>query len=63
MHPYAASLTDSSGRVNSLSAYPAKLLVINDMVTLCQDTCPLDAANLAAAQAVQHAGLGDRSSS
>ena len=54
-------LTDSTGHATSLTAYPGKVLVINDMMTLCQETCPLDTANLvAAAQAVQHAGLGDR---
>jgi protein SCO1/2 len=38
-----------------------KIVVLSDMMTLCQESCPLDTANVvAAARAVQAAGLDDR---
>ncbi|MBS2964002.1 SCO family protein [Actinocrinis puniceicyclus] len=54
-------LEDSSGHPAALSSFKGKILVINDVMTLCQETCPLDTADLVqAARAVQKAGLGDR---
>jgi protein SCO1/2 len=39
--------------------FTGKVVVISDMMTLCQETCPLDTANVvAAARAVERAGLG-----
>jgi protein SCO1 len=55
------SLTDSTGKTASLASFRGKIVVINDAMTLCQETCPLDTANLVAtARAVDRAGLGDR---
>jgi protein SCO1/2 len=54
-------LVDSTGKPTSLAAFHGKVLVINDTMTLCQETCPLDTANLVAtARAVEKAGLGDK---
>lgn len=54
-------LVDSNGRATSLAAFKGKVLVINDTMTLCQETCPLDTANMVAtARAVEKAGLGDK---
>lgn len=54
-------LRDAAGRRTSLAAYRGKVLVINDAMTLCQETCPLDTANLVAtARRVDRAGLTDR---
>jgi cytochrome oxidase Cu insertion factor (SCO1/SenC/PrrC family) len=54
-------LIDSTGRQVSLASFHSRIIVINDLTTLCQETCPLDTANLvAAARAVDRAGLGDR---
>ncbi len=54
-------LVDSTGRRVSLASFRNRIIVINDVTTLCQETCPLDTANLvAAARAVDRAGLGDR---
>jgi protein SCO1 len=39
-------LTDSTGKRTSLAAFKGKVLVISDVMTLCQETCPLDTANL-----------------
>jgi cytochrome oxidase Cu insertion factor (SCO1/SenC/PrrC family) len=55
-----AALVSSSGRSVSLASLAGKVLVISDVMTLCQETCPLDTANVvAAARAVQKAGLAD----
>jgi protein SCO1/2 len=52
-------LVDSSGKPTSLAAHRGKVLVVSDIMTLCQETCPLDTANLVAvARAVAKAGLG-----
>lgn len=57
----AAVLRDSSGRRTSLGALRGKIVVLSDLLTLCQETCPLDTANVvAAARKVEAAGLGDR---
>ena len=57
----APVLVDSTGRSVSLASLSGRVLVVSDMMTLCQETCPLDTANVvAAAQAVERAGLGDK---
>jgi protein SCO1 len=54
-------LVDQSGAARTLGSFHGKVLVISDAMTLCQETCPLDSANLVAtARAVIAAGLGDR---
>jgi protein SCO1/2 len=54
-------LLDPSGRAEPLSAFKGKVIVVSDVMTLCQETCPLDTANLVqAARAVEKAGLGDQ---
>lgn len=54
-------LVDDHGRATSLAAFHGRIVVISDMMTLCQETCPLDTANVVAtARAVTAAGLGDR---
>ena len=56
-----ADLRSVSGRHFTLAALHGKVLVISDMMTLCQETCPLDTANVvAAARAVERAGLGNQ---
>lgn len=56
-----ATLVSSSGTRFDLAGLTGKVVVISDMMTLCQETCPLDTANVvAAARSVEHAGLGDR---
>ncbi|MET3808363.1 protein SCO1/2 [Nakamurella sp. UYEF19] len=53
-----ASLVSSSGQPVSLASFSGKIVVISDVMTLCQETCPLDTANVvAAARSVQKAGL------
>lgn len=57
----AAPLTDELGQAVKLSSFRGKILVISDMMTLCQETCPLDtAAIVAAARATERAGLGEK---
>jgi len=52
------TLVSSTGARFDLQQLAGKVVVISDMMTLCQETCPLDTANVvAAARAVQHAGL------
>lgn len=54
-------LVTSSGRRLDLASLAAKVVVVSDAMTLCQETCPLDTANVvAAANAVERAGLGSR---
>lgn len=54
-------LEDAAGRHTSLAKYAGKILVVNDAMTLCQETCPLDTANLVAtARRADKAGLADR---
>lgn len=65
-HPLPASietlpLVDSAGHPTDLAAYRGKVVVLSDMMTLCQESCPLDTANIVAtARQVQRAGLGDQ---
>jgi protein SCO1 len=57
----AARLRDSSGRRITLRSLRGKVVVVSDLLTLCQETCPLDTANVvAAARRAEAAGLGDR---
>lgn len=54
-------LQDAAGRHTSLAAYAGKVLVVDDAMTLCQETCPLDTADLVAtARRVDRAGLTGR---
>ncbi|MBC9731288.1 SCO family protein [Streptomyces sp. TRM68367] len=39
-------LTDQNGKPTDLAAFKGKVLVVSDTLTLCQETCPLDTANL-----------------
>ncbi|MGH3321313.1 MAG: SCO family protein [Streptosporangiaceae bacterium] len=39
-------LVTSTGKATSLAAFHGKILMISDVMTLCQETCPLDTANL-----------------
>src|SRR5581483_1048910 len=56
-----ATLVDSSGRRLTISSLRGKIVVISDMMTLCQGTCPLDTANVVqAARRVQAAGEDSR---
>jgi protein SCO1 len=53
-------LVSPTGRTVRLSDFAGKVLVVSDVMTLCQETCPLDTANVvAAARQVEKAGLGD----
>ena len=55
-----APLITSAGRHLNLASFAGETLVISDVMTLCQETCPLDTANLiSAARAVDRAGLSD----
>lgn len=54
-------LIDSTGRHLDLASLRGKVLVVSDMMTLCQETCPLDTANIVAtAERVEKEGLGDK---
>lgn len=54
-------LRDSQGHSVSLASYRGKVVVISDILTLCQETCPMETTNLvAAARAVDNAGLADK---
>lgn len=54
-------LTSSTGRTFDLAELAGKVVVISDVMTLCQETCPLDTANVvAAAQAAERADLGQK---
>ncbi|MCQ4080108.1 SCO family protein [Streptomyces sp. RB6PN25] len=52
-------VTDQDGRQTDLAAFRGKVLMISDSMTLCQETCPLDTANLVqTAHAVDQAHEG-----
>ena len=52
---------DQAGASTSLAAYRGKILIVSDMMTLCQETCPVDTATLVqTARSVERAGLGGR---
>lgn len=55
------SLVDQAGIPTSLAAYHGKVLIVSDIMTLCQETCPVDTATLVqTARAVERAGLGSQ---
>lgn len=50
-------LVDSQGHAHSLAAFRGKVVVLQDTMTLCQETCPIDTATLIqTARAVDAAG-------
>lgn len=52
-------LIDSKGKKTSLAAFSGKVLLISDTMTLCEETCSLDTANLVeTAREVNKAGHG-----
>jgi cytochrome oxidase Cu insertion factor (SCO1/SenC/PrrC family) len=54
-------LTTSTGRTVRLSSFRHKIVVLSDMMTLCQESCPLDTATLVeVARAVDRAGMSSR---
>lgn len=54
-------LLSSSGRRLTISGLAGKVVVISDVMTLCQETCPLDTADVVqAARDVEKAGLGSK---
>jgi protein SCO1/2 len=54
-------LTDGSGRSVSFAALRGKIVVVSDMLTLCQGTCPIDTANVVGtARRLNAAGLGSK---
>jgi protein SCO1/2 len=56
-----ATLVATDGRRVTLSSFKGKVVVVSDFMSLCQESCPLDTANvLSAARAVEKAGLGDK---
>jgi protein SCO1/2 len=57
----SATLYDGAGKTVTLKALRGKIVVISDMLTLCQGTCPLDTAELVAtARHVNSVGDSDR---
>lgn len=57
----SVSLTDQSGHHLTLGSFPGKIVVISDLLTLCQETCAIGTASmLQAARAVNRSGLGDK---
>lgn len=56
-----APLTDSHGHQTNLGEWTGKIVVLTDMLTLCQEICPLTSANFRQmADAVRIAGLTDK---
>lgn len=54
-------LVDSTGQSRSLAALRGKVVVLQDSMTLCQETCPMDTAALVrTARNVDAAGLADK---
>jgi protein SCO1/2 len=57
----AAPLIDADGRSTSLNAWRGRVVVLTDMLTLCQEICPLTSANYRQlAAAVRSAGRTDK---
>lgn len=55
-----APLVTSTGAHFTLASLHGKVVVLSDFMSLCQESCPLDTANVvAAARTVEQAGLGD----
>ncbi len=65
-HPAATAVLDaplvtSDGRHLKLSSFGGKALVISDFMSLCQESCPMDTANVVvAARDAERAGLGKK---
>ncbi|WP_179662938.1 SCO family protein [Nocardioides panaciterrulae] len=56
-----APLTDSRGRPTTLDAFRGKVLVLTDVMTLCQESCPIVTASMVTAARRLEASLrGDR---
>ncbi len=54
-------LTDQNGHATDLAAFQGKILMISDTMTLCQETCPLDTADLVqTARTLDADGLGSK---
>lgn len=54
-------LVDHRGRALTLGSLKGRIVVLSDMMTLCQEACPIGtAAMLQAARAVDRAGLGGK---
>lgn len=54
-------LTDQAGKHVTLESFKGRVLVLSDMLTLCQETCAIGTASmLQAARAVDHAGLASK---
>jgi cytochrome oxidase Cu insertion factor (SCO1/SenC/PrrC family) len=54
-------LTDQHGRAVTLDSYQGKIVVVSDMMTLCQETCAIGTASmLQAARVVDRAGLANK---
>ncbi len=54
-------LTDQVGRPVTLSSFKGKVLVLSDMMTLCQETCAIGTASmLQAARTIAGAGFADK---
>lgn len=54
-------LTDATGQTVLLSSFLGKVVVISDVMTLCQESCPLDTSTLVeAARSAAKAGLADK---
>jgi protein SCO1/2 len=56
-----AVLVSSTGQRFTIASLRGKVVVVSDVMTLCQESCPLDTADIvAAARTVESAGLGKR---
>lgn len=56
-----APFTTSAGQRVSLASFAGKVVVISDAMTLCQESCPLDTANIvSAARSVEHSAMGSK---
>lgn len=57
----AAHLVDSRGNPHTINSLKGKIVVLDDTMTLCRETCPLDTAALVqAARKADQAGLSDK---
>jgi protein SCO1/2 len=56
-----APLVDQAGHHTSLGAWRGRTIVLSDVMTLCQETCPLATASMvSAARGIDHTSLGRR---
>jgi protein SCO1/2 len=54
-------LVESSGKTTSLAALHGKVVLISDVMTLCQESCPIATSTfVATANAIRKAGLADK---